>query len=338
MTSTGLVLGKFAPLHRGHQLLMDTATEQTQNQIFVVYDSPSVTQIPLPVRAEWIRKLYPDAEVLEAWGGPEEVGLETKVREAQEEFLKELLGSRQVTHFFSSEKYGDSLAESLGASHHLVDENRQEVPISGTELRLQPNLGKEYLSPVVLRDLVRKVVFLGAPSTGKSTICEALALKFNSVFVAEYGREYWEKFAVDRRLELWQLEEIAEGHIQREENAIAQASESLFIDTDASTTEIFAKYYHGASSSRLSELANRATKRYDLTFLCLNDFPYADTPDRSGEANQNDFHRRIKENLRAQQRPFIELGGTVAERIEKVAKVLTNHKLFCNPMEWSESA
>jgi len=51
----GLVLGKFAPLHRGHQLVLDAATHQTENQVVVIYDSPSTTDIPLAVRARWVR-------------------------------------------------------------------------------------------------------------------------------------------------------------------------------------------------------------------------------------------------------------------------------------------
>lgn len=35
---------------------------------------PETTTIPLPVRAEWIRRLYPAVEVIETWDGPREVG------------------------------------------------------------------------------------------------------------------------------------------------------------------------------------------------------------------------------------------------------------------------
>ncbi|MCC5600764.1 ATP/GTP-binding protein [Nostoc favosum] len=43
------------------------------------------------------------------------------------------------------------------------------------------------------RDLITNVVFLGAPSTGKTTIASQLAKEYNTVWMPEYGREYWEK-------------------------------------------------------------------------------------------------------------------------------------------------
>ena len=44
---TGLVLGKFAPLHKGHQLLIDTAVEENEKVIVMIYDAPDVTSVSL---------------------------------------------------------------------------------------------------------------------------------------------------------------------------------------------------------------------------------------------------------------------------------------------------
>jgi NadR type nicotinamide-nucleotide adenylyltransferase len=330
----GLVLGKFAPLHRGHQLVLDAATHQTDNQVVVIYDSPSTTEIPLAVRARWIRQLYPLAEVIEAWGGPERVGLEPELMLEHERYLASVLGNRRVTHFFNSEPYGEHVATSLGAVNVQVDAARKSVPISATALRNEANLLPSFVSAEVLHDLVRKVVFIGAPSTGKSTIAEAAAKHLGTVYLPEYGREYWEKHAVDRRLTMRQLEEIAQTQLELEASLLASAHQTIFIDTDASTTAIFADYYHGRRSAALDNLAQRASQRYDLTFLCLNDFQFSDTEDRSGEANQIEFQRRIVENLRAERRPYIELGGSLTDRIRMVEQVVSSHKLFDNPGGW----
>src|SRR5690606_27511512 len=55
----GLTLGKFAPLHRGHELLIETALGEVEHLIVLVYDCPETTPVPLGVRAQWIRDLYP---------------------------------------------------------------------------------------------------------------------------------------------------------------------------------------------------------------------------------------------------------------------------------------
>ena len=49
----GLTLGKFAPLHKGHQLVIETALAEVDELTVVIYDSPEVTPVPLSVRANW---------------------------------------------------------------------------------------------------------------------------------------------------------------------------------------------------------------------------------------------------------------------------------------------
>jgi NadR type nicotinamide-nucleotide adenylyltransferase len=190
------------------------------------------------------------------------------------------------------------------------------------------------LDPIVYRDLVRKVVFLGAPCTGKSTIAQLCAERLGTVFMPEYGREYWEKYANNRRLTMGQLEEIAVTHRSREDDMALQALSTLFVDTDASTTAVFADYYHQQRSDLLESMAKDGAGRYDVTFLCENDFPYADTPDRSGEANQIELQRRIREDLRRYKRPFIPLSGTIEERIAAVIEFLGRSSKYDNPGEW----
>ncbi len=62
----GLTVGKFAPLHAGHQLLIETALGEVDQLLVVIYDCPETTSVPLPVRAAWLREIYPTAQVLEA--------------------------------------------------------------------------------------------------------------------------------------------------------------------------------------------------------------------------------------------------------------------------------
>jgi HTH-type transcriptional repressor of NAD biosynthesis genes len=74
MTTRGLTLGKFAPLHKGHQFLIETALAEMDEVIVMVYDCPETTAVPLSVRAAWLRQLYPRIRVIEAWDGPTEIG------------------------------------------------------------------------------------------------------------------------------------------------------------------------------------------------------------------------------------------------------------------------
>ena len=104
------------------------------------------------------------------------------------------------------------MSAALGAVNRLVDPLRQVVPVSGTEIRKNPYLFRKYIPPVVYRDLISNIVFLGAPSTGKTTIAARMADEYCTVWMPEYGREYWEKQQVERRLTQEQLVEIADEH------------------------------------------------------------------------------------------------------------------------------
>ena len=209
----GFTLGKFAPLHRGHQAVIETSLAEMDHTIVMIYDVPNVTKVPLPVRAAWIRELYPSVEIMEAWDGPVEVGYTPEITRRHDEYLQCRLRHRQITHFYSSEPYGRHVSRALHAVNRTVDIDRQTIPISGSAIRENPYQYRKYLAPRVYRDLVTSVAIMGAPSTGKTTLAEALAAQYSTVWMPEYGREYWEQHQVDRRLTKRQLLEIAEGHL-----------------------------------------------------------------------------------------------------------------------------
>jgi nicotinamide riboside kinase len=69
---------------------------------------------------------------------------------------------------------------------------------------------------------------------------------------------------------------------------------------------------------RLAELADRAARRYDLTFVCGTDIPYADTWDRSGAADRAAFQRQVLQDLARHRVPYILLHGSLDERVAQV--------------------
>ena len=101
--TVGLTLGKFAPLHRGHQLVIETALAENDRVIVVIYDAPETTRCPLPVRAEWIRQLYPQVEVLLAWDGPTAVGNDPSITALHDAYLQQLLEGRTINRLNCSE-------------------------------------------------------------------------------------------------------------------------------------------------------------------------------------------------------------------------------------------
>lgn len=322
---TGLTLGKFAPFHYGHERLIQKALNEVDHLIVIVYDSPKTTDIPLPIRAGWIRALYPTVEVIETWDGPTEVGDTSEIKAAHEAHIKGLLKGHKISHFYSCEFYGEHMSKSLNA---LDCRFKKEIPISSTEIRLDTYGCRNYVNELVYRDFITNVVFLGAPSSGKTTIAQRMAEVYETQWMPEYGREYWEKFNVNRRLNLSQLVDIAEGHILGENYLLKKANKYLFTDTNALTTCIFSLYYHGKIHSNLNKITNEAINRYDLVFLCDIDIPYEDTADRSGEVNRMVFQRQIIADLTVRKIPYIVLSGDLKKREAKVIEVLQKFRKY----------
>lgn len=326
----GLTLGKYAPLHKGHQLVIETALQEMDHLYVMVYDCPEVTGIPTPVRAGWVRRLYPQVTVVECYDCSATTGYTPEIMRMQENYILGHMRDKNITHFYSSEPYGEHVSIALQAVNRSVDIDRRLVPVSGTRIRENPYTARHYLHSLVYRDHIINAVFLGAPSTGKSTLVEHLASRFNTVFMPEFGKEYWEQNQVNRRLSLEQLVEIAEGHLEREEKMLQQANNYLFTDTNAMTTRIFSHHYHGTALQKLEEMAALNQKRYDLFFLCDTDIPYDDTWDRSGEMNRDFLQNEIIKDLQARHVPFITLSGDVATRTDRVQNALQAFDKFAS--------
>lgn len=326
--SRGLFVGKFAPFHAGHQYVVETALEEIETLTVVIYDAPEVTQVPLPVRADWIRDLYPAVEVLEAWCGPSEVGYEPRLKAAHERYLTERLGDREITHVYSSEPYGNHLSQAFDAVDRRVDPDRSTVPISGTAIREATYENRAYVQPRVYRDLVTNVVFLGGPSTGKTTLVRRLAEEYDTDWMPEYGREYWANNQVDRRLSQSQLVDLAAEHLEREDECLTRARKYLFTDTNAITTYAFSKYYHDTAPPELLVMARACRSRYDLTIVCDTDIPFDDTEDRSGPASRERLHRQTLAFLDRHRIPYVVVSGDLESRVQRVRRLLSDFEPF----------
>ena len=318
----GLTLGKFAPFHKGHQLLIETAVNEVDELIVLIYDDP-VINIALAARAAWIREIYPKIVVIEGVNSPNDTGYTPEIMKIQEDYVLSVLGNRTISHFYSSEPYGVHMSIALNAINRQVDVSRNIIPISATKIRKNSFENKEFIHPIVYKDLITKVVLLGAPSTGKTTLAEKLAFHFDTQWMPEYGREYWEKHQINKRLTLEDLLKIAETHIEREDALVLQSNRILFSDTNAITTYLFSLDYHGTALAALENLAKTAENRHDIIFVCDTDIPYDDTWDRSGDVKRKEFQQKIIEDLNNRNLKYYMLSGTIDERIEQVSKVLS---------------
>lgn len=81
--------------HDQGELAIATALAETDEVMGIAYDSPRANDVPLQVRCEWVRFLYPTVTVIEAWDGPSEVGRTPQLMRAREDYIIECLGIRK---------------------------------------------------------------------------------------------------------------------------------------------------------------------------------------------------------------------------------------------------
>lgn len=154
----GFTIGKFAPFHKGHQYLIETALGEMDKFIVVVYDT-NLIDIPSNQRAKWIKELYPNVEIRFAPNPPMQYGLDEESVNIQMKYLSKILKNDRVTHFYSSEKYGEYVAKYMNLIDRRVDDNRENVPIRATALRQDLDSNKEWVEEKVYLDCKKGNVF-----------------------------------------------------------------------------------------------------------------------------------------------------------------------------------
>jgi len=166
---------------------------------------------------------------------------------------------------------------------------------------------------------IKRIAILGAESSGKSTLCEALARRYDTVWVPEYLREF-----VDTVKRVPFEEDqfgIARTQLERENAAAAGACGFLFCDTTPLMTALYSRVYWGRVDAQLAALAT--AHDYALTLVTATDTPW--TPDglqRESEEVRELVHRMVLAELRERGIPYLLVHGDLPQRLRQVEEAL----------------
>ena len=153
MKKIGFTIGKFAPFHKGHEYLIETALKETEQFYIVIYDT-DIIDIPIEIRAKWIMDKYKNVKLIYAYNSPSQYGLDDESVKIQMEYLIKQIEGIPVTCFYSSEPYGEKVAQYLGIENRVVDMKKGQIPISATKIRENIEDSKEFLEENVYKDIV----------------------------------------------------------------------------------------------------------------------------------------------------------------------------------------
>jgi len=194
----GLVVGKFSPLHLGHEWLINQAALQCSHLLILSYANPEFSRCDVPARRRWFAARFPEHETLvidanwldQACAG-RGIGARqvpnNDANDAEQQFflawLLQYLLQRTPDAILCGERYGPScanvLSEALQHKVHAVilDPDRNQVPISATQIRENPYAQRRWMSPEVAGAFAHRIVLLGGESSGKTTLADALAVR-----------------------------------------------------------------------------------------------------------------------------------------------------------------
>lgn len=317
----GVVVGKFLPPHCGHRFLIETALSRCE-RVVVIVCGKAVDPIPPELRAAWLGELVPAAEILLIDDRYDEN--DTRV------WAENTMGwlGRAPDVVFSSEDYGERYAGMMGARHVMVDRARVNVPCSGTAVRSDPLAMWEFMDPPLREWFAKRIVIVGAESTGTTTLAMDLAEVLDTVWVAEYGREY-SALKQARGETAWTSEEfmeIAREQTRREDAAAREANRILVCDTNAFATVQWHRRYMGTRMPELEEFAKGC--RANLYVLTGDEIPFVQDGLRDGEHLRHEMHLWFEEALAAQKVPWFEVTGDRQSRVEKVIAGMRQYRLL----------
>lgn len=324
----GMILGKFYPVHKGHLYLIEEAKKHC-DRLTVLCGSIQREHIPGSLRVEWLRQLIEDDKTTVISIADENPQFPEEDPNFWEIWKQSILSRLEVAPniVFSSENYGEHLAQVLGASHLCIDLDRKKVPISASRIREAPLLHWEFIPELIRPYFLKRVVLTGSESVGKTTLAKRLADEFETNWIPEFAREYLESkpspMTVDDFLP------IAKGHLQSEIEASKSANKFLFLDTDHLTTKIYLHHYFKSEDLWITKLAKNLY--YDESLLLDIDIPWvADSLRDLG--NEREYMKQLfVEEMKRANRSFKMVKGNFTERESFAKEVIKS--LESKPME-----
>ena len=310
----GFVLGKFMPLHRGHEALLRFAQDNC-DQLYVVVDNIPNAWVAAEQRCRWIEQTVPQAVVKHLPApNPQDPSEHPQFWDIWRDTLRALLPEKPDV-VFASETYGERLAQELGAVFVPFDIARAAVPVSATMIRNDLAIHWPLLSAAARRDYTFKVCIFGPESTGKSALTQKLAEHYQTVGVREYARDVIE---AQKEITASDMLLIARGQQALIDEALPNANRVLLTDTDALSTTVWTRWLYGAPDTAVEELAR--THPCDFYLLLSPDLPWVPDMVRYFEGRGQEFFDDCEKTLQAYGRPYAVIGGQGDARLENAIR------------------
>ncbi|MET0171065.1 MAG: AAA family ATPase [Agrobacterium vaccinii] len=316
MTTRGFLLGKFLPPHAGHVFMCNTASHLC-DELTILVCSLDRESIEGQLRYGWMKSLFPHARVIHfTQDVPQEPKDHPDFWKIWQKICQEA-HPEKLDYVFGSEPYVIKLAEVMAAKPVVIDPERLAFPVSGTAVRENPYAHWDMVPGPVRPYYQRRVVLVGAESTGKSTLTKHLADHLKTRYVPEYGRTY-----DAYRIGDWQaksFEEIEAGHRAMRQAIAPSAGPILIEDTDELLTRVWEEALTGQRPTRPrpADIAN-------LYLLLDTDLSWHDDGTRYQQdiSFRSDFQQAVKRELEEANTIWRTVSGVGQDRLTNALAIL----------------
>jgi len=336
----GVFIGKFFPPHIGHASVIAQALSMCEKLYIIVCAIPDSSPSG-QLRAYWLQQLAPQAEILLTDDLCEwhfDSPCVDSCTDVWSQRLKDLVPEK-VDLVFTSEEYGDAFAAAISATHVSVDRGRKTHPVSATNIRTQLNEYWNFLPRIVRAGLYRKIVIIGAESTGTTTLARDLAVSLNAPWVAEVGRTiswelairaggiekadwneevFWRVLREQSRAEV----DAVHGHCDTVPSVVGPW---LVCDTDAIATVVWWDRYLATPSVNAMNFAQPYLG--DLYVITdPQDVVFVQDGLRDGEHLRHEMHNSFVEIARQTKKPVVVATGSRQERVSQLITEIEKHE------------
>lgn len=167
----------------------------------------------------------------------------------------------------------------------------------------------------------KRIAIVGPESTGKSELCQHLAMHYDTEWVPEYARFYLDR--LDRDYEQHDLTSIAEGQLAWEDDKAEYANNYLICDTNLIVIKIWSDHKYGNTDAWIEQ--QLAERTYDFYLLNNIDIPWTPDPQREHPKLRKHFFEVYKNYLEDHQLPYAIVSGIEGERKKCAVDAIDAH-------------
>lgn len=317
MSKSGVVIGKFMPLHKGHIYLIEFAKNFVDDLTVLVDNLPDgLDTMTLTERTAIVQKTFPNITVkgidVPTYQDPSE---SPDFWECWKDYIIRNVG-KKPDYIIGSMDYIKPLAEVIGCEYIMIDKNRTHLPISATIIR---NSIKDYLKgdqdeffkvrnfiPEETNNyLTRDIFIVGGESTGKSTLAHSLSEQLKTVYVNEYAIDYINEHGRD--LNEKDLLLIARGQLALQRTLRKESNLFCIHDTDIITSKIWYKKFFGIDNVIFDDLINAQQDGFYILLKPTLKWVAEEYRYYEATVDRNWFHDEFKKQLEHYNKKYIEV-------------------------------